>query len=44
MNKPTILIQIDTDADASVFDAVVAVDSGVNHLLQYAAVEPAAVR
>jgi hypothetical protein len=44
MNKPTILIQIDTDACASVFDAVVAVDSGVDHLLQYAAVEPASVR
>ncbi len=31
-----ILLQLDTDAVASSFDAVVAVDSGVNTLLQYA--------
>lgn len=44
MNKPKILIQLDTDAKASVFDAVVAVDSGVDHLLQYAGIEPGDVR
>jgi hypothetical protein len=40
MSKPKILIQLDTDPHASVFDAVVAVDAGVEHLLQYSEVEP----
>ncbi len=44
MSKPKILIQLDTDAKASVFDAVVAVDSGVDQLLQYAGVRPDDVR
>jgi len=44
MSKPKILIQIDPDAHCSVFDAVVAVDSGVDHLLQYANVQPDQVR
>jgi hypothetical protein len=44
MPKPKILIQLDTDPHASVFDAVVAVDAGVEHLLQYAEVEPMEVR
>lgn len=44
MSKPKILIQLDSDPHASVFDAVVAVDAGVNHLLQYHDVEPAKVR
>ncbi|MBM4088227.1 MAG: bifunctional NADP-dependent methylenetetrahydromethanopterin dehydrogenase/methylenetetrahydrofolate dehydrogenase [Planctomycetes bacterium] len=44
MSKPKILIQLDTDPHASVFDAVVAVDSGVDHLFQYNAVEPTEVR
>jgi hypothetical protein len=44
MPKPRILIQLDTDPHASVFDAVVAVDAGVEHLLQYAEVEPMEVR
>lgn len=35
MSKPRILLQLDPDAHASVFDAVVAVDAGVEHLLQY---------
>ncbi len=35
MAKPRILVQLDLDAHASVFDAVVAVDAGVDHLLQY---------
>ena len=41
--KPSLLIQLDTDAHASSFDAVVAIDSGVDHLLQYCNVEPADV-
>lgn len=40
MEHPRILIQLDSDSHASVFDAVVAVDSGVDHLLQYSNVEP----
>jgi hypothetical protein len=44
MTKPKILIQIDGDAHASVFDAVVAIDAGVDHLLQYGAVEAGRVR
>jgi len=44
MSKPKILLQFDSDAHASVFDAVVAVDSGVDHLLQYGGIEPAQVR
>src|SRR5215510_12583065 len=40
MSKPKILIQLDPDPHASVFDAVVAVDAGVERLLQYASVEP----
>lgn len=43
MEHPKILIQLDTDHHASVFDAVVAVDSGVDHLLQYASVNPSNV-
>jgi len=38
MAKPKILIQIDGDAHASVFDAVVAIDAGVDQLLQYGGV------
>jgi hypothetical protein len=44
MSKPKILIQLDSDPHASVFDAVVATDAGVDRLLQYGAVEPTAVR
>jgi NADPH:quinone reductase-like Zn-dependent oxidoreductase len=40
MSKPRILLQIDPDKHASSFDAVVAVDSDVDHLLQYHNVEP----
>lgn len=40
MSKPKILIQLDPDPHASVFDAVVAVDAGVERLLQYASVAP----
>jgi hypothetical protein len=44
MPKPTILIQLDTDPHASVFDAVVAVDAGVERLLQYSSITPDEVR
>lgn len=44
MSLPKILVQLDPDAHASVFDAVVAVDSEVDHLLQYNNVEPLQVR
>ena len=38
MSKPQILVQLDSDAHPSVFDAVVAIDAGTDHLLQYGAV------
>jgi hypothetical protein len=44
MAKPKILIQLDGDPHASVFDAVVAVDAGTERLLQYHSVEPMQVR
>lgn len=44
MSKKRILIQLDTDPQASVFDAVVAIDAGVDRLLQYANVKPEQVR
>ncbi|MFN7737101.1 MAG: NAD(P)-dependent methylenetetrahydromethanopterin dehydrogenase [Pirellula sp.] len=44
MTKQRILIQFDTDPQASVFDAVVAIDAGVEHLLQYSNVKPEQVR
>lgn len=40
MNHPRILVQLDTDSHCSSFDAVVALDSQVDHLLQYASVNP----
>jgi methylenetetrahydrofolate/methylenetetrahydromethanopterin dehydrogenase (NADP+) len=43
MEKPTILIQLDTDPHPSVFDRVVAVDAGVQHLFSYGGVTPDAV-
>jgi len=43
MTKPTILIQFDSDPQPSVFDAVTAIDAGVDHLLQYGGVEPTRV-
>ncbi len=39
-----ILLQLDPDPQASAFDALVALDSGVDHLLTYAGVEPHQVR
>lgn len=40
MDKPTILLQLDTDPLPSVFDRVVAVDSGVQQLFSYGGVTP----
>jgi methylenetetrahydrofolate/methylenetetrahydromethanopterin dehydrogenase (NADP+) len=42
--KARILIQLDTDVHPSVFDGVVAVDAGVEHLFQYGNVKPDQVR
>ncbi len=42
--KQTILVQLDTDAQPSVFDAVVAVDAGVDHLFRHGGVTPENVR
>jgi len=44
MSKPRILIQFDCDPQASVFDAVVAIDAGIDHLLTYANVPAERVR
>jgi methylenetetrahydrofolate/methylenetetrahydromethanopterin dehydrogenase (NADP+) len=44
MTKAKILIQLDPDKHASVFDAVVAVDAGVDQLFQYERVAPEDVR
>ena len=43
-SKPTILVQLDTDPQPSVFDAVVAVDAGVEHLFRHGGVTPENVR
>jgi hypothetical protein len=42
--KSTILIQLDTDPQPSVFDGVVAVDAGVEHLFRHGGVAPGQVR
>ncbi len=39
-DKPTILVQIDTDPLPSVFDRVVAVDAGVQHVFSYGGITP----
>ena len=44
MTKRKILLQFDSDPHASVFDAVVATDAGVDRLLQYAGVQSAQVQ
>lgn len=44
MSKAKILIQLDVDVHASVFDAVVAIDAGVDHLLRHQGVRPEQVR
>lgn len=38
-----ILIQLDSDSQPSSFDSVVAIDSGVDHLLKYGQVKLSAV-
>ncbi len=43
MLKPQILLHLDTDAHPSVFDRVVAVDAGVEHIFSYGGVTPANV-
>src|SRR5580692_2772612 len=40
MDKSKILIQFDTDVQPSVFDRVVAVDAGVDHVFSYGNVKP----
>jgi hypothetical protein len=42
--KPKILIQLDTDPRPSVFDAIVAIDAGAEHLLRHGGVTPENVR
>lgn len=44
MPKPKILVQLDTDPQPSVFDGVVAVDAGVEHLFRHSAITPENVR
>jgi methylenetetrahydrofolate/methylenetetrahydromethanopterin dehydrogenase (NADP+) len=44
MAKPKILIQLDTDPQPSVFDSVVAIDAGVDHLLRHGGVTVDEVR
>ncbi len=44
MSTKRILVQLDPDPHASVFDAVVAIDSQVDHLLQYSSVEVKSVQ
>ena len=44
MTIPRILLQLDPDSHASVFDAVVATDAGVDRLLPYSEVRPEQVR
>ncbi len=44
MSSPKILVQLDGDSHASVFDGVVAVDAGVDHLFRHHGVEPTQVR
>lgn len=44
VDKRKILIQLDSDAHASVFDRVVAVDAGADEIFSYAAVKPEQVQ
>src|SRR5687767_14840182 len=44
MTLPKILVCLDTDAQPSVFDSVVAIDAGVDQLLRHGGVTPEAVR
>ncbi len=40
MDKSSILVQFDTDALPSVFDRVVAVDAGIQHIFSYGGINP----
>jgi methylenetetrahydrofolate/methylenetetrahydromethanopterin dehydrogenase (NADP+) len=44
MSQSRILLQIDTDSQPSVFDSVVAIDAGAEHLLRHGGVTPDKVR
>jgi len=44
LSKKNILLQLDGDRQPSVFDSVVAVDSGVDHLFRHSNVEPTQVQ
>jgi len=44
MTKPSILLQLDTDPQPSVFDSVVAIDAGAAQLLRHGGVTPDSVR
>src|SRR5579884_4268034 len=44
MEKLKILVQLDTDTQPSVFDRVVAVDAGAEHVFSYGGVKPEQVR
>lgn len=44
MDKSKVLIQLDTDAQPSAFDRVVAVDAGAEHVFSYGGVKPEQVR
>jgi hypothetical protein len=44
MDKPKILIQLDSDSQPSVFDRVVAIDAGVDELFSYGGVKPEQVQ
>ena len=44
MSKPKILVQLDTDVQPSVFDGVVAIDAGVEHLFRHGGVQVSQVR
>jgi hypothetical protein len=44
LDKPKILVQLDTDQQPSVFDRVVAVDAGADQVFAYGGVRPEAVR
>jgi len=42
-DKPTILVQLDTDVNPSTFDRVVAVDAGADHVFSYGWIKPESV-
>lgn len=44
MSKPRILVQLDTDDQPSVFDSIVAIDAGAEHVLRHASITVANVR